>query len=82
MKFTGERYVPNEQGVMRVEYYHRCAVAMLLAKDKRVLDLACGEGYESALLSHGRLVRWTLRARMPQLVSVNAGLEPAGSLCW
>lgn len=63
MKFTGEHYVPNEQGEMRVEHYHRYAVAMQVANDKIVLDLTCGEGYESALLSHGRQQRWTLRAR-------------------
>lgn len=51
MKFTGERYVPSEQGELRVEHYHRYAVAMQVAKDKIVLDLACGEGYGSALLS-------------------------------
>ena len=51
MKFTGERYTPSELGDIRIEHYHRYAVAMQVVKDKIVLDLACGEGYGSALLS-------------------------------
>ena len=51
MKFTGERFVPTEMGEIRVEHYHRYALARMLVHDKVVLDLACGEGYGSALLS-------------------------------
>lgn len=51
MNFTGERYIPSEQGEIRVEHYHRYALAMSVAGGKSVLDVACGEGYGAALLS-------------------------------
>jgi ubiquinone/menaquinone biosynthesis C-methylase UbiE len=51
LSFTGERYIPSEVGEIRVEHFHRYAVARTLAQGKVVLDLACGEGYGSALLS-------------------------------
>jgi O-antigen biosynthesis protein len=50
LPFTGERYIPTEAGEIRVEHFHRYAVARTLAQGKVVLDLACGEGYGSALL--------------------------------
>lgn len=52
MKFTGERFVPTEQGEIRLEHYHRYAVALGLVADKDVLDVACGEGYGSSLLAN------------------------------
>jgi SAM-dependent methyltransferase len=51
LEFTGERYLPSEQGEIRIEHYHRYALALSLAKNMTVLDVACGEGYGSALLS-------------------------------
>jgi GT2 family glycosyltransferase/SAM-dependent methyltransferase/glycosyltransferase involved in cell wall biosynthesis len=51
MKFTGERYVPSEEGEMRIEHLQRYLSVLPLVKGKRVLDLACGEGYGSAILS-------------------------------
>jgi len=51
LKFTGERYIPSEVGEIRIEHFHRYALACLLTKDKLVVDLACGEGYGSAYLS-------------------------------
>lgn len=51
MKFTGERYVPTEQGEIRVEHMHRYAAVLRLAVGKDVLDIACGEGYGSRLLA-------------------------------
>jgi len=51
MKFSGERYVPAEQGRIRLEHYHRYAVVLDAAKKKDVLDVACGEGYGSFLLA-------------------------------
>jgi len=51
MKFTGERYVPTEQGRIRLEHYHRYVLVLDVVKGKDVLDLACGEGYGSALMS-------------------------------
>lgn len=51
MEFTGERYVPTVQGELRSEHLHRYAASMHMAKEKDVLDIACGEGYGSNLLS-------------------------------
>lgn len=49
--FTGERYMPSEKGKIRLEHYHRYAVALELSKDKDILDVACGEGYGSSMLA-------------------------------
>ncbi|MDO4769518.1 MAG: class I SAM-dependent methyltransferase, partial [Brachymonas sp.] len=51
MKFTGERFVPTEQGEIRIEHYHRYAVVLDIVKGKAVLDVACGEGYGSFLMA-------------------------------
>lgn len=51
MEFTGERYIPTEQGRIRLEHYHRYATVLHLLAGKAVLDVACGEGYGSALMS-------------------------------
>lgn len=52
LDWTGERLVtsvPDLHGT--VEHLHRYALAMSLAKGKSVLDIACGEGYGSNILS-------------------------------
>ena len=51
MKFTGERYVPDVSGAIRHEHLHRYAWCVSLALGKDVLDIACGEGYGSAMLA-------------------------------
>lgn len=51
MKFTGERYVPSEQGEIRLEHLHRYATVLGIVAGKDVLDVACGEGYGSRLIS-------------------------------
>ena len=51
MKFTGERYVPTEQGKLRLEHYHRYATVSELAPGKQVLDVACGEGYGTSMIA-------------------------------
>ena len=51
MKFTGERFIPSEQGQIRLEHIHRYAVVLDVLKDKDVLDVACGEGYGSAMIA-------------------------------
>ena len=57
MKFTGERYVPTQAGEIRHEHLHRYAWCRLLAEGRDVLDIACGEGYGSAMLAgHARSV--------------------------
>ena len=51
LEFTGERYVPEVTGNIRLEHLHRYLVACELARDRSVLDIACGEGYGSDLLA-------------------------------
>ncbi|WP_431635811.1 glycosyltransferase [Dyella sp. KULCS107] len=51
MEFTGERFVPTETGEIRHEHLHRYAWCARLVRGKDVLDIACGEGYGSALLA-------------------------------
>lgn len=51
MEFTGERYVPTEAGEIRHEHLHRYAWCARLIEGKDVLDIACGEGYGSAMLA-------------------------------
>ena len=51
LRFTGERFVPELNGAIWAEHWHRyCAVAPLAA-GRRVLDAACGEGYGSDYLA-------------------------------
>lgn len=51
MIFTGERYVPDVGGAIRAEHLHRYWLAVDLVRGRDVLDVACGEGYGSFLLS-------------------------------
>jgi ubiquinone/menaquinone biosynthesis C-methylase UbiE len=51
MTFTGERYVPELRGQIYYEHFHRYAMVLDLARDKDVLDIACGEGYGTAALA-------------------------------
>ncbi|WP_414622718.1 class I SAM-dependent methyltransferase [Calothrix sp. CCY 0018] len=51
MKFTGERYLPSLDGQIKYEHLHRYALCLEFVKGKRVLDIACGEGYGAALLT-------------------------------
>jgi SAM-dependent methyltransferase len=51
LEFTGERFVPGAPGEIVYEHVHRYAFARSLARGRRVLDAACGEGYGSALLA-------------------------------
>ena len=53
LTFTGERFTPEERGPIWYEHWHRYAEAVHLARGKRVLDAACGEGYGSFLLADG-----------------------------
>lgn len=52
IEFTGERFVPTESGEIRYEHMHRYAWAATLCSGKDVLDIACGEGYGSALIAN------------------------------
>lgn len=51
LPWTGERFVPSIQGETALEHLHRYALAHLLSSGKRVLDVACGEGYGAHLLA-------------------------------
>jgi len=51
LEFTGERFVPGIVGEIAHEHWHRYAFARRLVAGRRVLDVACGEGYGSALLA-------------------------------
>jgi ubiquinone/menaquinone biosynthesis C-methylase UbiE len=53
LPFTGERFVPGTPGEIWVEHWHRYHFAARWTAGKRVLDVACGEGYGSALLARG-----------------------------
>lgn len=51
LPFTGERYVPELKGGIALEHVHRYVLCAGLARGRRVLDLACGEGYGANLLA-------------------------------
>ncbi|MBG84583.1 MAG: hypothetical protein CMJ40_08560 [Phycisphaerae bacterium] len=50
-EFTGERFIPGVRGEIEVEHLHRYLFARNLVAGLEVLDIACGEGYGSRLLS-------------------------------
>ena len=51
-EWTGERYLPWAEGEgIHYEHLHRYRFAKEYVKGKRVLDMACGEGYGSFILS-------------------------------
>jgi SAM-dependent methyltransferase len=51
LEFTGERFTPECVREIWYEHWHRYVFAAPMARGKRVLDAACGEGYGSALLA-------------------------------
>jgi SAM-dependent methyltransferase len=51
LTFTGERFLPEVNGAIQYEHWHRYAAVAPIAAGKRVLDAACGEGYGSFLLA-------------------------------
>lgn len=55
MEFTGERFVPEQKGNIKLEHMHRYIQASEIAAGKTVLDIASGEGYGSAMLANGAI---------------------------
>lgn len=55
LPFTGERYTSSVAGPIRSQHHHRYLFASHFCEGRDVLDIACGEGYGSALLA--RLAR-------------------------
>ena len=51
LPFTGERFIPGTRGEIWIEHWHRYHFASRWVEGRRVLDIACGEGYGSALLA-------------------------------
>jgi SAM-dependent methyltransferase len=51
LPFTGERFTPECVREIWYEHWHRYAFVLPLARGRRVLDGACGEGYGSAILA-------------------------------
>ncbi len=51
LEFTGERFIPGTAGEIWHEHWHRYHFARPLVAGLEVLDVACGEGYGSALLA-------------------------------
>ena len=51
LAFTGERFTPECVREIWYEHVHRYALARHLATGKRVLDIACGEGYGAAMVA-------------------------------
>jgi SAM-dependent methyltransferase len=51
LPFSGERFTTAAGGQIEIEHLHRYFVARELCRGKRVLDIASGEGYGTALLA-------------------------------
>ena len=51
LEFTGERFVPGTEGEIAQEHWHRYVLARRFLAGRSVADVACGEGYGSALLA-------------------------------
>lgn len=53
MQYTGERFIPEykENSVMELEHFHRYLYASKFCKNKTVLDIACGAGYGTNMIS-------------------------------
>ena len=52
LPWTGEQLVPSHTGDTAIEHLHRYAFAREYIEGKDVLDIACGEGYGSHMMSN------------------------------
>src|SRR5689334_23550842 len=50
LAFTGERYTPDVGDQVQHEHLHRYLFALGYCVGRRVVDVACGEGYGAAFL--------------------------------
>lgn len=51
-EFTGERFIPGiEDYKLTIEHMQRYKSVVKLAQGKRIIDIACGEGYGTAMLA-------------------------------
>lgn len=58
MDFTGERYIPGVGGSIALEHEHRYRFCLDIIEGCNVLDLACGEGFGSAMLANRAAKVW------------------------
>ena len=58
MDFTGERYIPGVGGSIALEHEHRYRFCLDIIAGCNVLDLACGEGFGSAMLANRAAKVW------------------------
>jgi len=69
MEFTGERFIPGTRGEIWVEHWHRYHFAARWVEGREVLDVACGEGYGTALLAARNARRVTGVDLSPQAIA-------------
>lgn len=51
LEWTGERMTPEAVGDVQAEHLHRYLFTIPFIRNKRILDIACGEGYGTNLMS-------------------------------
>jgi len=76
--FTGERLTSAVTGEIESEHLHRYLYAHELCRGRDVLDVACREGYGSALLA--QVANSVLGVDIAQDIIVHARLPAAGRL--
>ena len=83
LEFTGERFIPGAAGEIWYEHWHRYHFAAPLVAGREVLDVACGEGYGSALLARARRAghrrRHRRRGRGPCARALRVGRRTSNS---
>ncbi|MEK3838557.1 class I SAM-dependent methyltransferase [Paenibacillus sp. FSL R7-0128] len=59
MEYTGERFVLGKaEGEIETEHLHRYNAIMEMASGKNILDIACGEGFGTAILARKAAHVW------------------------